>query len=159
MWEPAMTGTAKIFRVLLEVNDLDLSLRFYETLLAASGRRVGGGRVYFDCGPVILALVDATAGGAGQPSAIPEPLYLATSDLEGIHRLARQLGCLSTELIHNDPENPAGEITVRPWGERSFYVDDPSGNSLCFVDERTLYTGTPEQVAALEQAMSRSRDA
>ncbi|MGA8663757.1 MAG: VOC family protein [Thermoplasmata archaeon] len=47
-----------------------------------------------------------------------------------------------------------GEMVVRPWGERSFYATDPSGNPLCFVDSRTLFTGTPRQVAALRRAMS-----
>jgi len=31
-------------------------------------------------------------------------------------------------------------VTKRPWGERSFYVVDPWGNDLCFVEEGTLYT-------------------
>jgi len=36
---------------------------------------------------------------------------------------------------------PAGGIVVRPWGERSFYAEDPWGNPPCFVEERTGYTG------------------
>jgi hypothetical protein len=36
---------------------------------------------------------------------------------------------------------PAGEIVKRPWGERSFYAIDPTGNKLCFVDAATLFTG------------------
>lgn len=28
-----------------------------------------------------------------------------------------------------------------PWGERSFYVEDPWKNPLCFVEEGTVYTG------------------
>jgi hypothetical protein len=35
---------------------------------------------------------------------------------------------------------PAGEIGTRPWGERSFYCQDPFKNKLCFVDRTTLYT-------------------
>ena len=35
----------------------------------------------------------------------------------------------------------AGEIVKRPWGELSFYVEDSWGNGLCFVDEKTLFTG------------------
>jgi catechol 2,3-dioxygenase-like lactoylglutathione lyase family enzyme len=132
-------GVPRIFRVLLEVNDLDTSLRFYESLLGSEGRRVGGGRVYFDCGPVILALVDTTE--SGKVSTLPEPVYFATTDLDAVHRRACKLDCLSPDLIHDDPENPAGEITVRPWGERSFYAIDPSGNPLCFVDSATLFTG------------------
>jgi hypothetical protein len=48
------------------------------------------------------------------------------------------------------PASPAGnsvhgasaaEMIVRPWGERSFYAFDPFGNGLCFVDEKTVFTG------------------
>jgi catechol 2,3-dioxygenase-like lactoylglutathione lyase family enzyme len=136
--------TSRIFRVLLLVRNLKQSQRFYETLLATPGRAVGGGRVYFDCGSVILALLDRSSEGESL-STLPEPLYFATTDLEGVHRRARRLGCLSSSLIHNDPENPAGEIVVRPWGERSFYAADPSGNPLCFVDSLTLFAGPPSR--------------
>jgi len=36
--------------------------------------------------------------------------------------------------------DPAGTVKKRPWGERSFYVVDPWGNDLCFVEDGTLYT-------------------
>jgi hypothetical protein len=32
-----------------------------------------------------------------------------------------------------------GEIATRPWGQRSFYMRDPFGNPLCFVDETTIF--------------------
>jgi catechol 2,3-dioxygenase-like lactoylglutathione lyase family enzyme len=134
---------ARLFRVLVQVSDLGASHRFYETLLGSRGRAVGGGRVYFDCGPVIVALRDANGEGGSGAAALPEPLYFSTDDLEGAYRRARELGCLSGDLIHNDPENPAGEIVVRPWGERSFYAQDPDGNRLCFVDAATRFTGQP----------------
>ena len=51
---------------------------------------------------------------------------------------ASELGCLSKVQVHDEP---AGDIVTRPWGERSFYADDPFGNGLCVVDERTLFTG------------------
>jgi hypothetical protein len=35
----------------------------------------------------------------------------------------------------------AGEIAVRPWGDRSFYMEDPFGNKVCFVDRPTMFTG------------------
>jgi len=38
---------------------------------------------------------------------------------------------------------PMGQIAVRPWGEWSFYLSDPFGNPLCFVDAATLFTGRP----------------
>ena len=34
-----------------------------------------------------------------------------------------------------------GEINRRPWGEVSFYLDDPFGNPLCFVDETSIFRG------------------
>jgi hypothetical protein len=48
------------------------------------------------------------------------------------------LNCLSSDEVHGEA---AGEIVKRPWGELSFYVEDPWGNGLCFVDEKTLFTG------------------
>jgi hypothetical protein len=56
-----------------------------------------------------------------------------------VYRRARTLGGLSTGI--GDGGLPMGEIAMRPWGERSFYMADPFGNPLCFVDERTLFTG------------------
>lgn len=42
-------------------------------------------------------------------------------------------------------EQPNGTILrpiqTQPWGERSFYCADPFGNKLCFVDEKTVFTG------------------
>ncbi len=145
-------GTPRIFRVLLHARDLQRSRRFYESLLATRGRPVGGGRVYFDCGPVILGLLDYSAERAGDRWTPTEAVYLATDDLEGVYRRARRLGCLSTGRVHGDRSQPLGAIVVRPWGERSFYAKDPSGNPLCFVDRRTRFTGTPSQVAALRRA-------
>ncbi len=139
----------RLFRLLLPARNLERSRKFYESLLGAKGRSVARGRVYFDCGPVILGVLDYSSPEAGEPTSPTEALYFSTDDLEGVHRRARTLGCLSKELIHGDPRSPAGAIVVRPWGERSFYVIDPSGNPLCFVDARTLFTGTPRQVAAL----------
>jgi catechol 2,3-dioxygenase-like lactoylglutathione lyase family enzyme len=149
----------RIFRILLQVRNLGRSQRFYESLLAARGRRVGGGRVYFDCGSTLLALLDPSAEAEDGASPLPEPLYFATADLEGTYLRARKLDCLSTALIHNDPANPAGKIVLRPWGERSFYAVDPSGNPLCFVDASTLFTGTELRSAKLRRATRQRRRA
>jgi hypothetical protein len=51
---------------------------------------------------------------------------------------SRKLGSLSRESVY---DAPGGGIVVRPWGERSFYVEDPWKNPLCFVEEETVYTG------------------
>ncbi len=128
----------KLFRVILQVSDLDRAAEFYATLLNDPGRRIPrASRHYIDCGPVILALVDVTGEGK-TATALPDKIYFAVGDLEQVYERAQELGCLSSEDVHGAS---AGEIVVRPWGERSFYVHDPWGNGLCFVDENTLFTG------------------
>jgi hypothetical protein len=37
---------------------------------------------------------------------------------------------------------PSRSRIKRPWGEKSFYVVDPWGNDLCFVEDGTLYTSS-----------------
>jgi hypothetical protein len=133
-----MAHAPPLFRLILQVDDLDKASEFYERLLDDPGRRIPrASRHYIDCGPVILALVDVTAGGE-KPTPIPDQIYFAVANLERYHSRAIELGCLSSADVHGAS---AGEIVVRPWGERSFYVHDPWGNGLCFVDEKTLFTG------------------
>jgi uncharacterized glyoxalase superfamily protein PhnB len=131
-------ATSKLFRVALQVGDLDKATEFYSKLLDDQGRRIPrGSRHYFDCGPVILALVDVTAGEL-EPKPIPDYIYFAVSNLEQVYERAKALNCLARDDVHGEA---AGEIVKRPWGERSFYAEDPWGNGLCFVDEKTLFTG------------------
>ncbi len=133
-----MPNSPSLFRIILQVPDLDQASVFYAKLLGNDGRRIPrASRHYFDCGPVILALVDPTASGQ-TPKPLPDYIYFSLSDLEVVFARARKLDCLATEDVHGAS---AGEIAVRPWGERSFYVRDPWGNGLCFVDESTLFTG------------------
>jgi catechol 2,3-dioxygenase-like lactoylglutathione lyase family enzyme len=122
----------RLFRLILPVSDGEKAVAFYSRLLGLEARSVGGGRHYFDCGPVILALLET------QKPAHPETLFFAVADLEEVHARARDLGCLSQGLVHGAS---GAEILTRPWGERSFYAVDPCGHQLCFVDETTLYTG------------------
>ena len=133
-----MPDAPNLFRMILQVPDLDKASEFYAKLLDNEGRRIPrASRHYFDCGPVILALVDVTAGGE-EAKPIPDYIYFAVADLEKVHERAKALNCLSDDDVHGAP---AGEIVKRPWGELSFYVADPWGNGLCFVDEKTLFTG------------------
>ena len=132
-----MTNVARLYRVTVEVADLDQATHFYSQLLGTAGTRIRGGRHYIDCGGIILALLDVTLGGR-TPQPTPKALYFAVADLEDTHAKARELGALSSEQVHDED---AGAIVTRPWGERSFYVQDPFGNQLCFVDDQTLFTG------------------
>ena len=86
---------------------------------------------------MICAVVDTNAeaeahGGEGFRS-LPNQVfyYFAVDDLESWEARAKAI-----------PEAQiTAEIQSYPWGERSFYLRDPWGNRLCFVDEPTLFTG------------------
>jgi catechol 2,3-dioxygenase-like lactoylglutathione lyase family enzyme len=130
------TDIPRIFRVTIEVASIDEAAAFYAELLGTAGQRHPGSRHYFDCGGVILSVLDPTAGGL-TPTPGPKSLYLAVADLDAVHARAKGLDALAPYKVHGEP---AGEARRRPWGERSFYVSDPWGNDLCFVEEGTLYT-------------------
>lgn len=129
--------TPRLFRVIVQVGDLEPATRFYGELLGVPGRTVGGGRCYFDCGDVILAILDPSGGGT-RPRPNADYIYFAVDDLDAVHARAARLEGLSAGSVHGEG---AGEIATRPWGERSFYARDPWGNGLCFVDATTVFTG------------------
>jgi catechol-2,3-dioxygenase len=132
-------SSAKLFRVALQVGDLAKAGEFYAQLLDDPGIPIPrGSRHYFNCGPVILALVDVAKGAGELPQRTPDYIYFAVDNLDEIFERAKALNCLATDRYH---DQNAGEILKRPWGEVSFYVEDPWGNGLCFVDETTLFTG------------------
>jgi predicted enzyme related to lactoylglutathione lyase len=130
------TDVPKVFRITIEVKGIDEGAAFYATLLGLAGKRHPGARHYFECGGVVLSVLDPTAGGM-PPTPGPKSLYFAVHDLEAVHARAKRLGGLAPYKVHGEP---AGTVTRRPWGEKSFYVVDPWGNDLCFVEEGTLYT-------------------
>jgi catechol 2,3-dioxygenase-like lactoylglutathione lyase family enzyme len=138
--EPGAEKAPRLFRVIVPVADIDRAAKFYGELLSIEGKRVSGGRHYFDCGGTILALYDPQGDRDAQPARpLPDHLYFAVGDLDAVYTRAKKLGGLSTET--GDGGLPMGEIARRPWGERSFYMKDPFGNPLCFVDDETLFTG------------------
>jgi len=127
----------QFFRLNVEVGDLEKAIAFYGELLGIEGRKQPGSRVYYEAGPVTLQVLDVSRAG-GAPHTAAKALYFTVTDLESIFERAKKLGCLSAETVH---DAPGGGIVVRPWGERSFYSEDPWGNPLCFVEEGTVYTG------------------
>lgn len=128
-----MADVPQFFRLNIEVGDLASAQSFYETLSNTKARGQAGQRFYINAGPVALQVL---ASRTPHPAA--KALYFTTVDLDDIHARAASLNCLSQELVHG---LQAGEISVKPWGERSFYCEDPWGNPLCFVDVVTVYTG------------------
>ncbi len=130
-----------LFRILIPVSDIEAAAKFYEVALAVTGDRVSPGRHYFNCGGTILACFDPGADGDGyEAKPLSEFIYFAVDDLEATHHRCRRAGAdFSVDDIHGEP---AHTIATRPWGERSFYVKDPFGNKLCFVDRTTCFTGS-----------------
>src|SRR5580693_6855807 len=122
----------RLYRVILPVSDIHKAVTFYQHLLALPGEQVSAGRHYFNCGGTILACFDPRADGDdldARPN--PEHIYFAVDDIESVHRRAGIGGCLDCDK----------EIRTMPWGERIFYLKDPFGNPIAFVDERTVFTG------------------
>lgn len=132
----ATEDVPQFFRVTVEVDDLDKAVSFYTTLLDVEGRKQAGSRCYFACGPVTVCVLDVSRRGRSHPGA--KALYFTVKDLETVFERAKELGCLAQEDVH---DAAGGGIVVRPWGERSFYIEDPWKNPLCFVEEGTVYTG------------------
>jgi hypothetical protein len=131
-----MSAVPKLFRVTLEVSDLESATEMYGQLFAADGIRHRGARHYFDCGGVIVAVIDVSQGGL-TPTPGPKSLSFAVDDIDAIHQRAARLDVLAPYQVHGEP---AGEVLERPWGERSFYVVDAWGNDLCFCQNGTLFT-------------------
>ena len=102
----------KIFRVTIEVGDLERATSFYATLLDTPGKCHPGSRHYFDCGGVILAVQDVSRG-ALSPHPNAKSLYFAVENLEAVHARAAGLSALASYRVHDE---------------------------LCFVADGTLYT-------------------
>jgi len=117
-----------MFRINIEVGDLAAAVSFYTKLLGIEGRRQAGSRCYFECGSVTLQVLDVSSLRGPHPAA--KSLYFTVNDLEAAYERAKALKCLSPADVHGAT---GGEIAVRPWGERSFYAEDPWKNPLCFV--------------------------
>lgn len=122
--------TARLFRVIMPVADLEEAAAFYEAALGVTGERVSPGRYYIDCGGTILALFDSQVEDGRESRTNPEHIYFACPDLEGALERTKAAG-----------GNIEEEIRSRPWGERSFYARDPFGNPICVVEEGTHFTG------------------
>ena len=132
----ATNDVPQFFRLNVEVGNLESAISFYTTLLGIEGYKQAGSRCYFECGPVILQVLDVSSQRQPHPAA--KALYFTVNDLEAVYERAKSLHCLADSDLH---DAAAGGIVVRPWGERSFYAQDTWGNPLCFIEEGTVYTG------------------
>jgi catechol 2,3-dioxygenase-like lactoylglutathione lyase family enzyme len=124
--------SVKLFRVILPVQSIARAAAFYERVLGLVGTRVSGGRHYFHCGETILACFSPREDGdAFDLPPNPDHLYFSVADLEATLLRCQTAGCSRLD----------DSIRTRPWGERSFYAEDPDGNKICFVDQSTVFTG------------------
>jgi predicted enzyme related to lactoylglutathione lyase len=125
-----------LFRINIEVGNLEHAAEFYGKLFGLVGRKQAGSRCYFTCGPVTLQVVDVSSVRTPHPAA--KALYFTVNDLDAVFARAKALKCVSQEDVHGVS---GGAISVRPWGERSFYAEDKWHNPLCFVEAGTNYPG------------------
>lgn len=132
----------KLYRVIVPVSDIDQAAAFYGRIFGSEGERVSPGRHYFDCEGVVFACYDPAADGdEGEARPLPGHVYLSTDKLEEIYKTCREAGAAFPDTAVPGVGAP-GQIETRPWGERCFYADDPFGNPLCFVDAKTVFTGS-----------------
>ncbi|MBB5519669.1 VOC family protein [Amphiplicatus metriothermophilus] len=126
----------RLYRIILPVPDIEAAQSFYDALLGLSGERVSPGRRYYDLGGVVLALYDPAADGdplgEGWRHHENQYVYIAVDDLEAAFARAKKTGAAML----------SERIESMPWGERLFYVRDPFGAPVCFVDAATLFTGS-----------------
>ncbi len=125
------TTRSHLFRVIMPVPDHGQGVAFYARILGHPGEVVSPNRHNFTCGGTILAVVVPGDLEAAEFRPNIEHVYFAVPDLKERYAVARSAGCSWLE----------DRIRTRPWGEKSFYARDPFGNPICFVDERTVFTG------------------
>ena len=125
----------KLYRIILPVTDIAKAVAFYSSILAQNGKRVSSGRHYFDLGGTILAIYDPISDGdkLNEKWLFHENqyIYISTDNLEDIHQKITNSDCMYVDEA----------IETMPWGERLFYANDPFGNPICFVDDRTVFLG------------------
>jgi predicted enzyme related to lactoylglutathione lyase len=118
---------ANLCNVGLPTQSLDRAKAFYEELL-----QIEADTTVFYLDACQLSLVDVPDAPAFRPN--PDLTYFAVDDLDACYERSQKL------RMQSSSDQPSG-IQTHPWGERSFYGTDPSGNPICFVDDQTLYLG------------------
>ena len=121
----------RLFRVLVRVNDIEKAAAFYNVVLGVDGNRISPGRHHYRCGETELACYDPAADGDAHDTEVnpsTTQLYFAVEDLEASLSRVRS----------SDAGQVVQDIETKPWGERTFWAADPTGNRLCFVDAHTV---------------------
>jgi|SRR5215216_779972 len=126
-----------LYRIILQVDNLDKAEGFYGKLLADRGRRIPrGSRHYIDCGPVILALVDVNGEGI-QPKPLPDTSTSPSTTSKqstgarsscNVYRL--RMYTARAAVISSNVRGASARSTLTTRGEMGFVVD-----------ENTVFTG------------------
>jgi catechol 2,3-dioxygenase-like lactoylglutathione lyase family enzyme len=132
--DAAGSSIPNLCKVILPTTSMERADAFFEELLRIEPDTSIPTRHFFPTESCELALEQRPQ--AFRPN--PEMVYFAVSDLDAAWERAQKLG------LEPVGDSQMGEgIQQRVWGERSFYGRDPSGNPICLVDDKTLYTGSP----------------
>jgi catechol 2,3-dioxygenase-like lactoylglutathione lyase family enzyme len=124
-------------RVLVGTTDLDRATAFYGELLALPVRERwdddDGRAVLFGVGPagVIEVIEDSPHHPARRAAGVS--LAIEVDDVDAVHERLRSAGLAIREPLED-----------RPWGHRTFGIDDPDGLPLVF------FSAIPETVAGSE---------
>lgn len=130
--------TAKLYRVVVPVDDLERAASFYRRLLGHGGERFSPSWHCFQLGGAILACHNAAIDGTAAAAAAG-PLYVAVDEpLLQLQYRARELGALAVD----------DEIARLPSGETGLQLRDPFGNHLCLVDSHTMLWSRPRSLAS-----------
>jgi catechol 2,3-dioxygenase-like lactoylglutathione lyase family enzyme len=113
-----------------------VAVEFYAGILDVPHERVSPGRHYFHCDGAILAVVSEQSGLSRTFRPNYDHIYVSVDVLDAAYARCKTA---TGGTFGVDGQSPG--IAQRPWGERSFYVQDPFGNPLCFVEAGTEFTG------------------
>jgi catechol 2,3-dioxygenase-like lactoylglutathione lyase family enzyme len=110
--------------ILISVDDMEETIRFYGDLLGLEKVYEHHGRVAFAAGPTRLLFhvggrADGNGGSAVRDAAHGIELYLSVDDVDGMVERLR-----SEHVVIRD------EPTDEPWGERDAAALDPSGHPI-----------------------------
>ena len=125
----------RLIRIVIPVSDIEQAASFYFKVLGLPGKRVSPGRHFFELEGCILTCYDPLSNGdrlgKGWMHHEKQYVYISVKNLET--QFIRFRNTTEAELD--------SDIHINKWGERLFHGRDPFGNPLCFVDEKTVFTG------------------
>src|SRR5262245_20252619 len=90
-----------LFRMNIEVGNLDEAAKFYGKLFGLVGRLQAGSRCYFTCGAVTLQVVHVSSVGKPHPAA--KSLYFVVNDIDAIFARAKSFSCLLAGVVVGEP--------------------------------------------------------